>query len=197
MMTKLKVALLALGVCALAFSNGCIFSPETGPVGPTLPPAESKDLTQKEDPIFNLILAYNNADIAQYEKLLHPQYTFYNQDKDVLTGMDKFRTREWDMSSTRNMFLATRGQCPEPTLNLDVLKLEMGDGSWMMADTVPGLPTPCVDCWTTMRRYTVSLMLTGGINGWNGDDVVQIIVVPVDEGGKRLYKIYRMDDIAR
>ena len=190
------LAALALISCLCLFGCGKDTT-ETPP--PPDPPKTFKPLTDKADVIANLALAYNQADIVQYEKLLHAGYTFYNQERDVqMWGMETFRTREWEVAATRNMFLAAKGQLSaNPALNLDVLSLEITAGSWTPIDTVPGLPAPCVDCWTTMRPYMLRLMLTGGASGYTADDLVQITVVPVQEGGKKLYKIYRMDDIAR
>jgi len=198
MMTKLKSMTLIAGVCALAFAYGCILSPDDSGGGPPVPPAVFKDLTQKEDVVYNLALSYNKADIAQYQKLLHEGYRFYNQTVDVQGGMEEFRTRDWDINSATKMFLAARGQLTsDPAKNLDKLTLEITDGSWTAQDTVPGLPAPCVDCWVTMREYKLNLMLVGGQQGYNGYDNVQMIIVPVEEGGKKLYKLYRVDDIAK
>ena len=183
-----SLAALSLVFC-LCLIGGC--KDTTAPPLPRIPP----DLTQKEDVVYNLALSYNKADIAQYQKLLHEGYRFYNQTADVQRGMEQFRTRDWDINATTKMFLAAKGQLTaDPAMNLDKLALEIRDGSWTAQDTVPGLG-PCVDCWTTMRGYSLTLLLVGGQSGYMANGHVQIIVVPVDEGGKKLYKIYRMDDI--
>jgi hypothetical protein len=196
-MLKLKATMLGVGACALAFFCGCILSPDqdkNGGGGGGTP--IYKDLTQKEDPIDNLMTSYNNANIQEYEKLLHPDYLFYNQTADVAQGLPEFLTKDTDVRETTNMFAAARGQYKNAAQNLDALTLEITPASWMSLDTVPGLPAPCVDCWATTRQYLVNAVLTGGQTTLRGNDLVQIIVVPVEENGKKLYKLYRVEDIS-
>ncbi len=198
MMTKLKAAALLAGVCTFGFFYGCILSPGSDPPPNPIPPAEYKDLTHKEDPLSNLILSYNRAEIARYEELLHPLYTFYNQTDDVQNnGLAPYLIRDTDVNVTTKLFEAAKGRLLESPNNLEKLTLQIMDGSWMQLDTVPGLPGPCEDCWTTTREYIIDAVLVGGTTTLHGNDLVQMIVVPVDENGKKLYKLYRLEDIAK
>jgi hypothetical protein len=192
MMTKLKAILLCMGLCLLAFAYGCILSPDQGGGGDPTPPVVWKDLTHKDDVIENFVNAYNKADITHYQQLLHPDYTFYLQKADVTNGKEFF-TRTEDVNIQTEMFKATRGQATNASLNADKLELSILSGSWLAVDSIGN--QPCNDCWKTTREYTITLIFTGGQNGYTGNDQTEFIVVPVVEGGKTLYKLWRQTDI--
>lgn len=195
MNAKLKGVLAAIAVCAFLFGYGCIFNPDQGGGGNNNgPPVVYKELTQKEDVVDNLVTCYNNANSAHYEELLHPDYTFYFQDvQDGGGGGKQFFTRSEDIALQQNMFNATRGAASDPALNLDKLTLTLTAGSWTSFDSLGG--AQCNDCWTTQREYTVTIIFTGGQNGYTGNDLVELVVIPVEENGKKLYKLWRLTDI--
>jgi hypothetical protein len=178
-MSLRSLAALVLIAC-FSFLGGC-----KNLTAPVAPPGALKPLTEKENVISNLVASYDRADIAGYEELLHPDYTFRMQERDVASGQDEFWTRDHDMHVTRNMFLAAKGQDKaDPARNLDQLTLELGPGAWSPVDSIGG--SPCGDCWMTTREYRLTLMFAGNRGGYVSNDLAQIIVVPVDEGGQRL-----------
>jgi hypothetical protein len=183
------LAALALISC-LCLIGGC--KDTTAPAPAPDPSKTFRPLTDKADVITNLVLSYTKADITHYEELLHPDYTFYLQAWDVTNGKEFF-TRTEDVNIQTEMFKATRGQATTPALNLDRLELSLTGGSWTPVDSIDG--APCVDCWKTTREYTMTLIFTGGLNGYTGNDQTEFIIVPVIEGGKKLYKLWRQTDI--
>jgi len=187
-MSSRGFAALALISC-FSFLGGC-----RNLSAPAASPGAFKPLTEKENVISNLMMSYDRADIASYGELLHPDYTFYLQARDVASGQDEFWGRDQDLRVTRNMFLAAKGQyAADPAKNLDKLTLELGSGSWSPVDSVDG--SSCADCWMTTRDYRLSLMFADHESGIVSNDLAQIIVVPVDEGGRKLYKIWRLTDV--
>jgi hypothetical protein len=187
-----RIAALAV-IATLCLIGSCKDNPESPPK--IDPSTTFQPLTDKAAVIHNLVLSYNNADLAEYQKLLHPDYLFYNQAADVAQGLPEYITRDADINTTKNMFLAAKGQYPDPSLKLDALTLEITPASWMQLDTVPGLPAPCIDCWATTREYLLNLVFTDGQLTLRANGLVQIIVVPVNESGTKLYKLYRVEDI--
>jgi hypothetical protein len=176
----------------LIFAAGCVFSPEDNKTPPKTTD-QFKALSDKENIIFNLVLSYNRADITHYEQILHPDYTWYFQSVDIARGLPVSWTREQDLNATRNMFLGAKGQNPNTEMNLDKLQLEMTTGSWAPVDSLGGVS--CNDCWMTTRQYSLSCMIRGSFDGFTGNDMVQLIVVPVGSGSQKAYKIWRMQDI--
>lgn len=176
----------------LLFAAGCVLSPDDNKT-PAKTTDQFKSLTDKENVIYNLALSYNKADIAHYEELLHPDYTWYFQSADLARGLPVFWTREQDVSATANIFRSVRGQNSNPEMNLDKIELEITAGSWSPVDSVAG--APCSDCWMTTRQYSLTCLTSGGQNGFTGNDMVQLIVVPVGDEWQKVYKIWRMQDI--
>jgi hypothetical protein len=182
------LALACVGVIA-----GCDNGLTNGYEPPPHKPPEFKPLTEKENLISNLVLSYDSADIGHYEELLHSDYTWYFRTADAERGLPVFWTREPDLEATKNLFLAVRGQYSDRQMNLDALQLQIEGGSWAQVDSLAG--SPCDDCWVTTRQYLVNAVLTGGLDGFAGDGLVQIIVAPAGEGTEKVYKIWRMQDI--
>jgi hypothetical protein len=186
-----RIGALAL-ISFLVFAAGCLLNPDDNKT-PAKTTAQFKSLADKENVIFNLALSYQQADITHYEELLHPNYTWYFQSADLLRGLPVFWTREQDLDATTNIFRSARGQNANPMMNLDRIALEITAGSWAPVDSVGG--APCNDCWTTTREYSLSCMTSGGLNGFTGNDMVQFVVVPVGDGGQKVYKIWQMRDL--
>jgi len=176
---------------------GCIFGTDEkndkkkSPIVPTCKP-----LTTKENVIYNLVLAYKTADLNCYLELLHEEFTFRVQERDVVQlGLPEYWTREEDSILTRKIFLAAKGQHPDSNRNIDRLELTIEDGSWQQVSDFQG--QPCDSCWQTTREYFITVVMEGGNTTLNGNDLVQFTIVPVMEEGKKLYKIGRADDLQK
>ncbi len=161
-----------------------------------------EDLTEREDVIHNLVLSYQEKDIAQYSKLLlmpddtyngsaYPNgYYWYHQPGAV--GPEEYLTGEEDLSCTGYIFLAANGTPAKPTHPVIFhLDLALTEGSWSPLSELWG--EPCEDCWYTERQYDIFLEM--GDPDLHGTDNVQFYIVPVDEDGKKIYKIAVAKDI--
>jgi len=176
---------------------GCIFGPDgkndkkKSPIVPAC-----KALTAKENVIYNLVLAYKTANLDCYLELLHEEFTFHVQERDVVQyGLPEYWTREEDSVMTRNMFLAEKSQHPDSNRNIDKLELTIEDGSWQQASEFQG--NPCDDCWETTREYFITVFMEGGNMTLYANDLARFTVVPVMEHGKKLYKLARLNDLAK
>jgi hypothetical protein len=188
-----RLAAFALVSC-LAFVFGCLFGPKDDKVPPKTT-KNFKPLTEKENVIYNLVLAYDKADITHYDELLHANYTWHNQVDPLNPNLEEQWTRAQYLSATTNMFDATRGLNPDPDLNLDKLELDIASASWALyPDSIPGYPHPCGDCWETTREYFVTVTTKGG-DTYIANDLCLFIVVPVTDGGVKVYKLWRADDL--
>jgi hypothetical protein len=189
-----KLVSLALAAC-LTVSLGCLFGPDKDKAPP--PANDFKPLTDKENVIYNLVLSYDRADIAHYNELLHADYLWYMQPRDIMMVHDTFWTRAQDLSATENLFQSTRGQNSDPQWNVTKLQLDIKSASWSLyPDSIPGCPYPCTDCWQTTREYYVTVGTEGG-DTFIANDLVLFVVVPVEAGGKTLYKLWRAEDIEK
>ena len=200
----LRMSFLTAGLCLLLsmfLVTGCLNDPEKKEA-PVEEEPEFRDLTSKEDVINNLVLSYAERNISEYSKLLlrnddsyngsdyQFSYYWYNQPEDE--ELEAYLMRDEDIMATNNLFLAAQGTPAKLDHEiLDDLTLEIGAGSWVAVSELFG--EPCEDCWSTIREYLISVSY--GENRLSGDDVIQIYIVPVDEGDKTIYKIALAKDI--
>jgi hypothetical protein len=160
------------------------------PAKPKVAPPRYPETTSPEILIDNLLLSYQDRDIGQFEKLLHPDYVWFNQ-----WGVSpESLTRAEDIAITRNMFLAVQHSHPNKNLWLDQLKLELEPPKpWNAVTDIGGVP--CAGCYETTRIYLVTAMTAGGDITYLPTDFIQIFVAPVQANGTTVYRIIRMDDI--
>jgi hypothetical protein len=173
---------------------GCILNPTDEKIPPKVDDVYG-DLTNKDHVIKNLVKSYNEANIDEYTKIIHDDYLFYNQAKDVAGGADPFVLRDADVAATSNLFQAKNGTYPNPDMLVDKLELKLYTGSWESITEFEG--NPCEDCWQTTREYYITVQMNSGNTTYIGNDLVKLTVVPVMEGDKKLYKLRRMDDIQK
>jgi hypothetical protein len=191
-----RVKLRGTGVFALAILlalSGCIFGPDDKDATPKEPTPDFRALTDKENVIHNLVESYRWADIEHYAELLHADYIWYNQDKDVQGGLPPFYTRAEDIGMTSNMFMAKGGTHPDPTKKIERMKLEIADGEWQQLPEIGG--EPCSDCWETTRPYMLEIVMDEGNMTLIATALVKFAVVPVAVGEETLYKIYGAHDL--
>jgi hypothetical protein len=74
-----------------------------------------------------------------------------------------------------------------------MIELEIDPGTWNEIQQVG--EEPCAGCWETDRVYRIQAKFSGIDNIFMGHDHVKFIIVPVDEGGKTIYKIKWAYDI--
>jgi hypothetical protein len=192
-----------ISIVILSYSVGCILSPQEDPAPPSSDPIEFKDLTEKEDVITNMLLSYQAKDYEPYmQLLLRPEdtyngstyangYYWYNQPGAVGTELSILLGA--DLERTFNMFRAAEGD-PVDKENHPViyrLTLTLTEGSWSPITELWG--EPCEDCWYTERQYDI--FLEAGQTDYHGFDNVQFYIVPVDEDGKKIYKIAVAKDV--
>lgn len=182
------------GALVFFFISGCILSPEEDPAPPPDQEEVYKDLTDKENLIFNLQQCYKYTNIDRYQEILHPDYIWYNQETDVLSGKtEEFYTRDVDIERTNRIFLAKNNRHPDPNKVIDKLELSIESAAWQRVDEIGG--NPCEDCWETTRNYLITIVTDGGNKTIIGDDLVKFTVVPFQRNGQKIYLIYRADDI--
>jgi hypothetical protein len=188
-LTLLRVATFACAAAALIVI-GCSddsTQPKETPK-PRYPEATTKDIV-----ISNLLLSFKDCNIEQFEKLLHQDYVWFNQ---ASSAPPEYYTRDEDIAITRDMFLAARHLHPESKMWLDKLELELAQpGTWIQIIDIGGVA--CEDCWETTREYYFMLMMAGGAVTYIANDLVKVVVVPVEANGTKLYKIIRCYDLPR
>ena len=179
----------ALG--CLLFAAACS---DSDPVSPKTE-AKFKQLTDKENLIYNLMQSYKYCNIEEYTKLLHTDYIWTNQEQDVIQlGMPVFYSRDTDIEKTGNMFKAKLGVHPDPSMKLDRLNLTIiSAGSWQQVAEFGG--EPCEDCWETTRNYSLELHFTASDMFLISYDLVRFTVAGVQANGRTEYRILRADDI--
>ncbi len=188
-----RALMLALGCILLC--SGCILSPEEDPA----PPKQEeiyKDLADKENVLYNLVQAYRYTNIDKYSELLHENYIWYNQASDFQSGkVDKeFFDRAEDISRTTGIFLAKNNRHPEQKV-IDELELSLQYASWQRVSEIGG--NPCEDCWETTRPYYIKVVTENMSKTIIGDDLVKFTVVSAERDGKKIYLLYRADDLKK
>ena len=193
-----------ISIVMLLYSFGCILSPEEDPAPPNIVPVEFMDLTEKEHVVTNMVLSHQEKDITEYSKLLlSPEdtyngstyangYYWYNQEG--AAGLPVFNLRDEDIAAVTNLFLAAKGTPAEDDHQvIERLTLSLTEGSWSPLAEIFG--EACEDCWFTEREYNIKLYF--GENSIEGLQNIQYYIVPVDEGGTKIYKIAVAKDIPK
>ena len=188
-------------IASLFYLPGCGDSGTSRPE-PDPEPVVFEDLTEREHVIDNLVLSYQERNIDEYSKLLLGDndsyngstyasgYYWYHQPGAV--GPEEYLTGEEDLLCTSYIFLAANGTPAKPIHPVILLLcLDLTEGVWAPVDSLFG--DGCEDCWYTERQYDIFLEM--GENDLHGTDNVQFYIVPVDEGGKKIYKIAIAKDI--
>lgn len=181
----------AAALACLLFVGACS---DSDPVSPTTE-VKFKELTDRENVIYNFTQSYKYCDIDEYAKLLHDDYIWNNQEEDVvMNGLDPFWDRDQDIARTGAMFSARLHSYPDTTKWLDRLSLSLYAGPWAQVTEVGG--QPCEDCWETTRAYSVELYMPYQELAYLAQDLVKFTVVAVEANGRTEYRIIRADDIA-
>ncbi len=197
-MSRYLRIVLAAALLTSVFYIGCILDPKPDKNPPDLgPQKEFKPLTEKENVVYNLVLSYERTDITHYEELLHEDYIWKNQDRYVDEIGEEIFLREEDIRMVTNIFNAANGrprtgQSPIDKLSLTIPVYDDPDKYWSAwTDTING--EPCEDCWQTTRPYELNVDI--GQKTLHADDKIQLVIVPVIEGGVKKYKILRAYDL--
>ena len=189
---KMKYVFCVLIAFAVIGFAGCILTPtEVPPKDKPVP--VYRDLKNKDDVPYNFVQCYKEHNLNRYMELLHDQYEWHNQDLDVQGGMKEFNTRDEEITTHRNLFLAAEHQYPDPLKNIDKLDLAIQNAPWIQITEFEG--NPCEDCWQTTREYFITVEFAGGTSILMGNDLVTLTVVGVPKDGTTYYRLRRADDI--
>lgn len=122
-----RTALIVAGLIVVAGLNAsCIFDPEKTPGDVEPPPPPSyKNLTVKDDVLFNLELLFPQLDYTEYNRLLDDEdYVFFFGGNDG--GNFTELTKQQELQTMRNMADDTR---EDAILGID-LSLDYAEGEW-------------------------------------------------------------------
>lgn len=127
-MWKRTVLYITSLVVVAGLTASCIFDPEKTPGGEdTKPPPSYKDLTEKDDVLFNLQLLYPQTDATEYNRVLDDDLIFFFSEVDIGEGIPftEFQ-KEDEIRALRNMGDETR---PDRVLSIN-LRLSYSAGEW-------------------------------------------------------------------
>ena len=184
-----KTALPLLLISALLAAPSCIFDPKEDPYIPPDEPIEWPDMTDRDDVIKTVVLAYENPrdgeSESRYNALLHSQYFFKLHPDDVEIGESQIMSRTEDLASTEWIFTE------HTMLELTITET----GSWDPIAEVEG--EPCENCWETTRQYFVRAQFGDEQTIWQSPPeraFVTIIVTP-DESDATKWSLRAMFDL--
>jgi hypothetical protein len=184
-----KAALPLLLIAAVVLTPSCIFKPETKDVVDPPDPVEWPDMTDRDDVIETVVLAYKNPKLGEsnsrYNGLLHTQYFFKLHDTDVEPGESQIMTRATDIASTEWLFDV------HSMLELTITET----GTWYEYSEIEG--EPCEDCYETTRQYFVRAQLGDETTIYQSPPeraFVTIIVAP-DENDSSKWVLRAMFDL--
>jgi hypothetical protein len=152
-------------------------------------PPRYPEATTKEIVIENFLKSFEDRNIDQFAKLLHPDYIWYNQ-----PGFTpEFYTRSEDIEMTGNMFLAAKHMHSNSALWLEELYLKLYTSPWMEISEFNS--EPCSDCWETTVPYYLRLRMADDGTTYIASDMARFVVVPVEVDRTKVYRIIRCDDL--
>lgn len=164
-------------------SEGC--APGDHPFGPGRALSGATIMVEPEGCIGAVLECYEDFDdpdaISKYAGVLHPDYRWYFQPKDVLPGERPYLEREEDIAVTGKIFASAT-----------ILMLDISPGVWYVLCDYEGMP--CEGCFTTTRNYLLVAQFGEGGRIHRGEDVVVIIAVPDPDFPER-FVIRAMYDI--
>jgi hypothetical protein len=192
MRSRLFLVFAVLFIAAMSALAGCR---DDDPVTPKKTgPDPYADLTEPEHVIENLLQSYEDRNYERFCELLKdPEYLFFLQPRDVCHGCEAYLNLEEDCDITRRMFLAAMGTPEGNDPKVDRLELAITDGIWTDIDSIGD--EACTDCQQTERIYDITLVI--GETTYLGNDIISLIVQPVEEQGKMIYKIRRAYDLPK
>ena len=164
---------------------GC--APGDRPVGPGGDLSAAVFRAEPEACIDAVLECYENFTdpdaVARYAGVLHPEYIWHFQPKDVAPGSRPYLDREEDVTVTGRIFA-----------NATILLLDISPGEWYELCDYEGMP--CEDCWTTTRKYMITAQFGEGSRIHRGNDTVVIIAVPDPDFPERfvIRAMYDVDD---
>ncbi|UCF04222.1 MAG: hypothetical protein JSV33_09740 [bacterium] len=180
---KALLPLLLSLLIVLAF--GCILDPKEDIKPPPDNDDDFKDLTDKTDVGFNLVESYKKRNIDKFKELLHKEYIWYLQDRDVEPGEENWWSRETDERVTDRIFDEANRLELTIEFHRPVPLPELGG-------------EPCDDCWEISGDYFITAQFQPEGTIYNGNDLVKLIIVPVndpDDGGRKEYRLLMAYDI--
>jgi hypothetical protein len=164
---------------------GC--APGDHPLAPAGVVSEAVLAVEPEQCIDEVLRCYaGHADpdaISRYAGILHPDYAFHFQPKDVTPGERPFLDREEDILVTGRIFASAT-----------FLFLDISPGTWFVLCDYEGLP--CEGCFTTTRKYSIIARFGEGAKIHRGSEIVVIIAVPDPDFPERfvIRAMYDIDD---
>jgi hypothetical protein len=127
-MTVRRLLMIAGCVIAAGFFAAC-GDDLTSPPRPE--PIVFKDLTSRDDVLFNLELAYNERNIAEYAKLLDEHFVFYFGEWDYRNGTVPFEQWERAAEVESNTKILSQSN-PDPNRIISIhLELDYSSGGWI------------------------------------------------------------------
>ena len=182
--TTITILLLSL---ALTLAVSC-----NDPASPAKEDDEGIDwpaMTSRDDVVETLLLTYANPkegeSASKYNALLHSQYFFGLDPRDVGAGDMPILTRAQDVASTEWIFE-----------NESLLELTIPEsGTWNEYNELEG--EPCVNCWESTRGYHIRVQFGNEDTTYQspaGSAFVSIIVAP-DENDSSKWVLRAMYDI--
>lgn len=117
-MLKLRVLLCILALTVTGVTS-CIFDPDTK-TPPVVPDNPIKDLTHKEDVIYNMETAYNTRRIDVYDGVLDDNFTFFLSPGDVGGGLPEQWDRTVEKDVNQKLFDKNNTTLPCQSIFMDI-----------------------------------------------------------------------------
>ncbi len=193
-MKKTTITLLLFAL-ALTFSVSCndpakpVVEDDDPIEDPIEDPIGWPAMTEKDDVIKTVLLAYEypkeGESTSRFNVLLHSNYFFALEPRDVEPGESPVLTRAADIAATEWIFE-----------NTSLLELIIGEtGSWNTYPEIEG--EPCVDCWESTREYRIRAQFGDETTTFQSPAgrVAVIIIVAPDETDSSKWVLRAMYDI--
>jgi len=181
-MSMKRIAMLALAGFVAFGLNSCILDPKEDKPGDP-PPVPYKDLTQRDDVLFNLQKAYNERNLDRYDELLDADFVFFfsNTDYPETVPYDQWG-RAAELGANRNMFDPTFSRPPlEPVSDIDLqLTYAPGEDKWV--EVTPPDPVKYPDEVWYEKIVTYSINIKAGSTDFVGNNIQASFTVRLATG---------------
>jgi hypothetical protein len=173
--TRERISLMITTGCLMAaglFFGGCSEDDPVQP-DPPLPKIEFEDLTERDDALFNLELAYNQRRMDEYDRLLDEGFIFYFSDYDVWW---RDAPESWDRQT--EVLFSTVLMDPNQPGGIRFIKvsltLDYPDSNWVEEPANPDHPD--ASWWHKSVRYELFVETAGGWKLHSKDQTILITV---------------------
>jgi hypothetical protein len=192
-MFKRTATLLLALVLVTGLTTSCILDPKEGKVDEKKTPVDYKDLTQKDDILYNLELSYNERNVSKYDQLLDAGFTMIFSDADIAEGKTPDQWHRAKEAEVATRILDNSGET-DPKLIVERINLNL---DWVAGDWTEEPENPAHPGESWYRKVVNYDIVVNFADGWErrGFGLKAAMTIRWDEDREHWRIVLWVDDV--